>query len=314
MVNMSKFYDFILKLLSGIGLTVSFMACSNKSADNSIIVNKPLNPITSKIIQEKDIYRLDVSQSNIAEALQNLAGRFEREFGKYYVAPAGSSEKIETINPFVSLSRPYIILRVEAVGTTDIPGVPLVEETAKPVGIVIRTSDLYIEGYIDNMDLNGDGATYYYYKDATTNQITGVPNRKQMNISTDYVAVSDSIDRISFLARLRDIREGRISDSTSRLMASIFSESVRFNTVRMQIINVLSKSAASGIFASVNFLPLWDTYFKNWRSLSKELYDYLKLPALSLDIKQIARLAYLRSTLFLGRFNARDLLGAAVSN
>ncbi len=291
---------FLPRALYVTGLFISLASCSTQMAEKPTI--KPL------AIPERLVYRLDVSKKSVSEALQGLATRFEREFGRFYIRPSTATEdRIEIINPNLATTTPYIILRVESHDDSDAPGVGNPAEEVLPVGLVVRTEDFYIQGYIDHPE--SETAVYYHYRDATIRDI-GLPNPVVLNVKTDYVVnEQEGIDRLSVLARLRDLRNGQVTNSTSRLLAAVFAESVRFNDVRRDMIAVMAQTL--GVGASLNWSSLFSLYFRNWTRYTSELRSLLSLPRSSLDIFQLARIGFLRSILFLGNVRRRDLPGAS---
>jgi hypothetical protein len=289
MIKMSKFYSFILKLLCIIGFTIGVAACSSTPSNDAVGVNNPSNP-TSRRVPERLIYRVSLERSGVITGIGNLAQRFVQEF-TYETRAAGTGIIIETINSLAAENQPYIVVVVNSP-----------EDGLRGVGIVIRTSDLYVQGYIQNVnsdlinpDLGVVGTPrYYYYNDASIRSIEGIgdDNTQRLRIGSAYVDdPATTLSRDDIIASLREVDGGRITNNTTRLIVTLIAESIRFVDVRRRI-NIIMTSTAEE-----NFSNLRSNLLKNWAGFGREFRRLLALPLNFLTDTEQTRLYYLQSIL-----------------
>jgi hypothetical protein len=280
---MFQLFGFTLKIVCVVGLTVGVVACSSNPALEAINAGQTSNT-TTRIVPENLVYNVNLGREFIARDIYNMAYQFKKEFGGNVVRPgSGRTIAIETINPNAASGQPYMVIRVQSP-----------EEGFTPVGVVVRTQDLHVQGYVSNMDTVGSPATYLYYNDATIQAVTGVSANEKLPIASAYINDSTvNLTRVSMVAAFKEVGLRNITNNTIVQIAPLLTESIRFGEVRTNVLQVMQNATSS-----LNFSALRDNYFKNWSALSIEMYSLLAFP--DPNAVQLQRIIKLTSIIFLG--------------
>jgi hypothetical protein len=251
-------------------------------------------PAFAQQIPENEIYRLDVSATGFRQSFLNLLARVEQEqtvtlrqaAAVRQVTLAGSPpvDAINMINPTTPRDAVFLIV---------LNGVETRSGTIPNLGIVVRRRDLYLQGYIPNIDTtNAANNTYYAYRNDDGTVIGNVPryaapaNNRVLGINYAYPSDSAqnpdaenfSINRSAIITALATASTTPTSftriDSTQ--IAVALAESLRFSIWRENLFTIMEDPGATpeGRFSRSEVFRDWATpTFRKWSKNSAELVE-----------------------------------------
>jgi hypothetical protein len=275
----------ILKLMSVFTLSVIFAACSSAPSSNTEI-NDNSKP-TARNIPVADILYVDLNPLNVNASLTALS---DTVFARYQTqeVPAGAPEGFPVLA--ATQNRPYFVVQLYDSADNGLP----------TIGVVIRTDDLYIAGYINDMRANPVNQTFYRYargenpilavdgvnRTVNTNVNDRYGPEEGMNGLVNYFNIRNSI--IAIAALDGGPNNGVINFQTTQLFSPLLSESIRFSNVLRAMIRVMQRvqNPTTGLPPQFRFIDEWRRFFRNWNRDTGILRDLLTTPVIDITVRE----------------------------